>query len=239
VEMKNITVDASIIPQVLGYALWAERTPDAIKNLWLQTDKQPRDINPDRDNYKVRIIIIAPSIDPSAVGLVERINYQVDLIEIKRWVEAGHHFLLVNILEPEERSKVRTARGLEVYDATFYEEHYNKVSAVGFLRLAKEIQTLARARNWPVELKFNKYDCGFKYGFFSAFGISWWTTKTLGMFFKVPKNTAKKLLPRGVQLDPDSDSGWSYCRIDPEKAKAKRFVPMFEKAIEIITGKAK
>lgn len=29
VEMKNVTVDASIIPQVLQYAFWAETNPDS------------------------------------------------------------------------------------------------------------------------------------------------------------------------------------------------------------------
>ncbi len=238
VEMKNVTVDATIIPQVLGYAIWAERNPDAIKNLWLVSKQQPRDVAPDWDNYKVRIIIIAPSIDPSTLGLVNRIDYQVDLIEIKRWVEGHNHFLLVNILEPEQAPKTLTARGREVYDTEFYKSHFNKDSAVCFLQLAEEIRALAKVRKWPVELKFNKYYCGFKYGSFIAFSIDWWSTKTLGMSFKVPKGVAKRLLPHGVKLDPGSDSDWSYWRIDPEKTRAKDFVPLFERAVQSFTGKS-
>ena len=35
VEMKNVEADSSVIPQVLSYALWAERNPDSIKSLLL------------------------------------------------------------------------------------------------------------------------------------------------------------------------------------------------------------
>jgi RecB family endonuclease NucS len=33
VEMKNVTVDAAIIPQVLQYAFWAETNPDKLNGL--------------------------------------------------------------------------------------------------------------------------------------------------------------------------------------------------------------
>ena len=33
IELKNVTVDANIIPQVLQYAIWAETSPDSIKSL--------------------------------------------------------------------------------------------------------------------------------------------------------------------------------------------------------------
>ncbi|MEA2174791.1 MAG: hypothetical protein QOD00_2383 [Blastocatellia bacterium] len=36
IEMKNVTVDASIIPQVLQYAIWAETNPDSIKSFRLK-----------------------------------------------------------------------------------------------------------------------------------------------------------------------------------------------------------
>ena len=45
VEMKNVSVDASIIPQVLQYAVWAESNPDSIKSLWLECDNKPDDIS--------------------------------------------------------------------------------------------------------------------------------------------------------------------------------------------------
>jgi len=36
IEMKNVPVDATVIPQVLKYAIWAQTNPDSIKSLWLE-----------------------------------------------------------------------------------------------------------------------------------------------------------------------------------------------------------
>lgn len=72
VEMKNVNVDASIIPQVLQYAFWAETNPDSIKTLWLETDDKPDDLSISWDDFKVRIIVIAPKILPSSLHIVEK-----------------------------------------------------------------------------------------------------------------------------------------------------------------------
>lgn len=62
IEMKNVTVDASIIPQVLQYAFWAETNPDSIKSLWLEVETKPDDLSVSWDDFEVRIIVIAPTI---------------------------------------------------------------------------------------------------------------------------------------------------------------------------------
>jgi hypothetical protein len=59
-EMKNVPVDAGIIPQVLEYAIWAETNPDSIKPLWLECDDKPEDVEMDWDDFEVRILIMAP-----------------------------------------------------------------------------------------------------------------------------------------------------------------------------------
>ncbi len=51
VEMKNVTVDSSIIPQVLQYAFWAETNPDSIKSLWFECEKKPDDLPISWDDY--------------------------------------------------------------------------------------------------------------------------------------------------------------------------------------------
>ena len=56
VEMKNVKVDASIIPQVLQYAFWAETNPDSIKSLWLETENKPDDITISWEDIDIRII---------------------------------------------------------------------------------------------------------------------------------------------------------------------------------------
>jgi hypothetical protein len=113
VEMKNVSVDASIIPQVLQYAFWAERNPDSIKSLWLECESKPDDLSISWDNFQVRIIVIAPNILRSTLDIVNKINYSVDLIEVKRWVEGENQLLLVNKLEEEKRVQPKPVSGLQ------------------------------------------------------------------------------------------------------------------------------
>lgn len=238
VEMKNVPMGASVIPQVLAYAFWAQENPDSIKNLWLEAPEQPEDIVVNWDKYEVRIIIIAPAIEPSTLELVNTINYSVDLIEIERWVEGPNQFLLVNKLEPKPPGKVKTVRGLGVYDREFYESRYNKQSVGAFLSFAGETEHLVKAKGWPLEMKFNKQYCGFKHGFFNAFGILWTSSKTFAFFFKLPKPIAEKFRPKGLQMDK-YDSQWKQAvyKIAPAKTKVKTFLPLFQKAFESVTGK--
>lgn len=238
VEMKNVPINASVIPQVLAYAFWAQKNPDSVKNLWLEAPKQPEDAVVNWDNYEVRIIIIAPSIERSTLELVNTINYQVDLIEIKRWVERSNQFLLVNKLEPEQPKKEKIARGLEVYDRTFYENHYNKHSVEAFLTFAEETKRLIKTKGWPLEMKFNKYHCSFKYGPFNAFGILWISSKSFAFFIKLPKSVAEKIQPNGLKMDKYADQ-WkqAHYKIDPSKTKVKTFLPLFQKALDYLTGK--
>ncbi len=174
IEMKNVTVDASIIPQVLQYAFWAETNPDSIKSLWLECDNKPDELSISWDSFQVRIIIIAPSILRSTLDIVDKINYPVDLIEVKRWVEGNNSLFLVNKLDAElKSSRPKQTTGLQIYDEEFYKKEYNKKSAVEFINYAKELEEFIKEKDWNLELKFNKHYCGFKAGVFNAFGIKW------------------------------------------------------------------
>lgn len=190
IEMKNCSVDSSIIPQVLQYAFWAENNPDSIKSLWLECNDRPDDITVAWESMQVRILVIAPSIMRSTLDLVNKINYPVDLIEVKRWVEDENEILLVNKLEPEPKKTTRPATGQAVYDESFYKTLYNNNSVDLFLKYARDFRDLERyvqKQGWDLKLKFNKHYCGFKAGFFNAFGIRWLGTKSFGFFFKLPE----------------------------------------------------
>jgi len=120
VEMKNVKVDASIIPQVLQYAFWAETNPDSIKSLWLETKEKPDDLSISWDDFKVRILVIAPKILPSTLDIIDKINYQVDLVEINRWKKGEDEFLLVKELERDEkRNRPKPVSGQRDYDESF------------------------------------------------------------------------------------------------------------------------
>lgn len=237
IEMKNTEVDAGIIPQVLRYAFWAETSPDSIKSLWLECEDKPDDIEINWDNLQVRILVIAPTIYRSTLDLVNRITYPVDLIEVKRWVEGENEFLLVNRLEPDAViGRKRPVSGARLYDEAFYKNERNSKSVDEFLRYARELEALVRKKGWNLEMKFNRGYCGFKAGFFNAFGISWWGTKSFGFFAKITKADANSLRP-----EPDNYSvRWKEAnyRIEPGKTKVVDLLPVFECAYEKLAGKA-
>lgn len=235
IEMKNCAVDASIIPQVLQYAFWAETNPDSIKSLWLECENKPEDIVISWDNLQVRILIIAPYILRSTLDLVDKINYPVDLIEIKRWVEGEHELLLVNKLEEEtKKNKTRPVSGLATYDEDFYKKQYNKNSVEQFIKYLKEIEDLVRKNGWQLETKFNKYYCGFKAGFFNAFGIKWVGSKTFAFFFKVSEAEAGQCNIPITRYENQWKEAIYY--IEPGKTKIKDFLPLFEFAYKKLTG---
>jgi len=236
VEMKNVIVDSSIIPQVLQYAFWAETNPDSIKSLWLECDNKPDDISISWDNFQVRIIIIAPQVLPSSLDLVDKINYPVDLIEVNRWVDGDNHFLLVRKLEPEQKKgKIKPVSGLQTYDDEFYKKEYNKDSAKHFLNYIKEVEEIIKQHNWALETKYTKHYCSFKAGFFGAFGIKWIGSKTFAFFFKLSEQEAKQVSIPMTKYASQWKEAIYY--IDQEKTKTKDFLELFKKAYSKLTGK--
>ena len=235
IEMKNVTVDASIIPQVLQYAFWAETNPDSIKSLWLECDNKPDDIAISWDSVQVRIIVIAPSILRSTLDIVDKINYQVDLIEVKRWIECDNSLYLVNKLEVDSKTpRIKPTSGIQVYDDEFYKKEYNRKSAIDFLKYAKEVEKFVKENGWALELKFNKHYCGFKAGFFNAFGIKWVGSKTFAFFFKLSEQEANK-----TEIDMTRyESQWKEAvyYIDPGKTKVSDYRVLLEMAYKKLTG---
>lgn len=234
VEMKNTTVDASIIPQVLQYAFWAETNPDSIKSLWLEADDKPEELSISWDTSQVRIIIIAPTILKSTLDIVNKINYPVDLIEVKRWVEGNNHLLLVNKLEEDIKPRAKPVKGMEEYNLDFYMKEYNKNSAKDFMKHVKEVEVIVKDNGWPLQKKFNKHYCGFKAGFFNAFGVKWISSRTIAFFFKIDQERLKK-----SHIDITRyDSHWkeAYIYIEPGKTKAKDYLPLFKIAYKRLSG---
>lgn len=81
--------------------------------------------------------------------------------------------LLVNRLEPDAAStRKRPVSGARVYDEAFYKGERNSKSVDEFLRYARRLEALVQKQGWNLEMKFNRAYCGFKAGFYNAFGIS-------------------------------------------------------------------
>jgi hypothetical protein len=235
IEMKNIAVDASIIPQVLHYAFWAETNPDSIKALWLELEEKPEDLNISWDSFQVRIIVIAPSILRSTLDIVDKINYPVDLIEVKRWVESDNSLFLVNKLDAEPKIKrPKTTTGLQEYDEEFYKKEFNKKSAIHFLKYSKSLEEFTQKKGWELELKYNKHYCSFKAGFFNAYGIQWMGSKTFAFFFKLSEEEIKETGIEITKYEPQWKQGYYY--IDPAKTKIEDCEILFTKAFQKIAG---
>jgi hypothetical protein len=235
VEMKNVTVDASIIHQVLHYAIWAETNPDSIKSLWLECANKPDDVSISWEKIQVKIVIIAPTILPSTLEYVNKIKYLVDLFEINRWVEEDNQFLLVKKLEPEEKKdRTRPVKGTDTYDVEFYGRQFNKDSAKQFMRYCKETEDIVRKNNWALDTKYNKTYCGFKAGFFNVLGVEWINSKTFAFWVKVSELEARKFSIPYTKYS----SQWkqAYYSIDPQKTKTHDFIEIFEKAYKDRTG---
>lgn len=234
-EIKNVPVDASIIPQVLAYAFWAETNPDSIKSLWLEAADKPDDITPAWENLQVRILVIAPMIHKSTLDLIDKINYTVDLIEVRRWIDGKNEFLHVNKLEAEAtKGRVRPAVGRPEYNEKFYKTLFNPRSVDEFLRYVREVEALIKKNGWELETNFKKLYCGFKAGAFNAFGIKWIGSKTFAFFFKLPEADAKKHGIPMTRYEKEWKEAVYY--ISPGKTTTKDFEPLFRAAHTRLTG---
>ncbi len=234
IEMKNTTVDSNIIPQVLQYALWAETNPDSIKSLWLQKENRPESLTIVWEDIQVRILVIAPDILPSILNIVDRINYRVDLVEVKRWVDGENNLLLVTKLEPEIKPRTKPVSGLSSYDEAHYLKNYNSNSAKEFIKYVRQLEQLVKQQGWGLETKFNKHYCGFKAGFFNAFGIQFIGSKTFAFFIKLPRIEAEKIKPKFTRYEEEWKQAMYY--IEPGVTQIQDYLQLFEMAYKHLTG---
>ncbi len=237
IEFKNQPVDEDIIPQVLRYAIWAETNPDSIRALWLEARDVPDDVSINWDNLNVRIIIMAPVIPVTVLRLINKINYEVDLLEVQRFAAEGHEFILVNKREPETPAKRKITKGTAEYNKEFYKEHRNTQSVEMFFAVSERIDDLVSSQGWPLEKKFNKGYIGYKHGFFNAFGLTWLGSKSFALFFKVPKETADQCQPSNWEPHRYEDE-WKQVlyKIDSVDVPLEELAPLFEAAYRNIVG---
>lgn len=132
-------------------------------------------------------------------------------------------------------TKPKPVSGLANYDADFYIKRFNSNSAKEFLKYTKDLERLVNKKGWDLELKYNKQYCGFKAGFFNAFGIQFIGSKTFAFFIKLPEAEAKKVKPQMNRYE----EGWKQAvyYIVPGVTKTEDFQKLFEMAYSHLTGK--
>jgi hypothetical protein len=240
VELKKGEASEDVIPQVLRYAIWAEANPDSIKNLWWECTRKPEDWKIDWDNLTIKIMIICETIPSSVLKLVNRIRYDVELIEISRFISGKDEFVLLNPRIPEAISNIKTSKGLQIWDDTWYRENYHSTSVDAFLHTVHRVEAIMKKRDWNLEIKYNKSYVAFKYGVPNVFGVVWIGTKSFCLYFKIKRPEAEKIIIE--ELEPlRYEDAWNQIlyKVDTIDYPIEKLMPLFEAAYRNITGDLK
>jgi hypothetical protein len=190
IEMKNVPVNEDILPQVLGYAVWAETNPDSIKAIWLEAKSKPEDINIDWDSLPIRIIVIAPSFSPNVLRMSSKINYAIDLIQVKRFSDDEDEFMLVETLEDTSK-RMGITKPMGDWTWEYYEENHGKQATEEFKKVVDVLADFVKAQKWNLTHNLNKYYTGFKLGNKVVFSVQWDSSQKWSMKLKIPEEVAK------------------------------------------------
>ena len=204
IELKNQEADESILPQALGYAIWAETNPDSIRAIWLETKERPEDIEIDWDNLDIRVVLIAPAFKSTVPRMAAKMGYPIDLIQVQRYCFEHEEFLLVDVLEEKQPPKVGVTRVKGAWDWDFYESEHGKEATAQFRLAVQAIAELVKKQGWNTPHNLNKYYIGFKLGNRIVFSVSWGGTYAWNLRLKLPEEVA-----RGFQ-----GQQWEFQRYD-------------------------
>lgn len=193
VELKNQEAGEDILPQVLGYAIWAETNPDSIKAIWLETRERPEDIEIAWDNLDIRVILIAPSFKSTLPRMAGKIGYPIDLIQVRRYCFEEEEFLLVEALEEKQPPKVGVTRVKGAWDWDFYESEHGKDATAQFRKAVDAVAALVARQDWDLSCNLNKHYTGFKLGNKVVMSVHWGSTYTWNLRLKLPQGVADDL----------------------------------------------
>jgi hypothetical protein len=239
IELKNEKVREDIISQVLRYALWAETHPDSLQSLWLQCKDKPDELAINFENLSIKIMVIAPSINPSVARFVDKVTYPIELVEINRYQSKGEEFILVNPLEAEPEAKIKPVKiGQVNYTKKWYEENLgrNKDSIDPFFETVEKIDNLVSKKGWDVKKKLNKWYIGWKYGSLNVFGVTWIGTKSFAIFFKIEEEALKTIDVPTKPLRYENQWSQAIYKVDSDNYDVEALIPLFEASLKNITG---
>lgn len=191
IELKNVEANEDILPQALGYAMWAETNPDSIKAIWLESKQKPEEIQMDWDNLDIRVMLLAPSFKSTVPRMAGKIGYPIDLIQVRRYSFQNEEFLLVEVLENKPMPKIVTTKAQGTWDWAYYEAEHGKAATAQFRRAVETVAALVKAENWDIEYNLNKYYVGFKLGARVVFSVTWGGTNVWKLTLKLPQGVAE------------------------------------------------
>lgn len=190
IELKNQPADEDILPQALGYAIWAETNPDSIKAIWLESKQRPENIQIDWDKLDIRLILVAPSFRNTVPRMTSKIGYPIDLVQIKRYSFEDHEFISVEFIDEQPTTKIATTKGVTIWDWDYYESEHGQEATTQFRQAVESIDALVKKKGWNLPYNLNKYYAGFKFGNRVVFSVAWGGTYAWKLRFKLAKDVA-------------------------------------------------
>jgi hypothetical protein len=238
IEIKNQEADEDILPQALGYAIWAETNPDSIKAIWLESKQKPEDIEIDWDNMDVRVVLVAPSFKSTVPRMAGKIGYPIDLVQVRRYGFEGEEFLIVEVLEEEAPAKVRTTKVLRDWDWDYYESEHGKEATSQFRKTVEAIAALVDQQGWGVPYNLNKYYTGFKLGNKVVFSVNWGGTYAWKVNLKLPRQVAERFQGQAWEFQNYDQTFHNaiFRPLHPETPDIKELEPLFIEAYKYISG---
>lgn len=191
IELKNEEADEGILPQALGYAIWAETNPDSIKAIWLESKRKPEDIEIDWDNLDIRVILIAPSFKSTVPRMAGKMGYTINLFQVRRYCFEEEEFLVVEVVEDKPQPKVSTTKTMGDWDWEYYESEHGKEATAQFRQAVDAVAALVARQGWDLPHNLNKYYTGFKLGNKIVFNVAWGGTYAWKLKFKLPEAVAR------------------------------------------------
>jgi hypothetical protein len=238
IELKNQPAGEDILPQALGYAIWAETNPDSIKAIWLESKDRPEDIEIDWDNFDIRVILIAPSFKTTVPRMAGKIGYPIDLVQVRRYRFEDNEFLLVEEIEEEEKPRITTTKGITIWDWDYYESEHGKEATQQFKQAVESIASLVEKHEWNLPYNINKYYTGFKLGNKVVFNVAWGGTYVWKIKFKLPKEDVEGF--KGKQWEfqnyEESFKEAVFKPVNPEAANINEIEQFFVEAYKRMSG---
>jgi len=191
IELKNQEADEDVLPQALGYAIWAETNPDSIKAIWLESKQRPEDIEIDWDNLDIRVVLIAPAFKSTVPRMAGKIGYPIDLVQVRRFYFEAEEFLLVEIPEEEHMPRISTTKVMGTWDWDYYESQHGKEATAQFRRAVDSVTAFVKSQGWDLSCDPKKKYTGFKLGNRLVAIVRWSGTYAWHLGLKLPQGVAE------------------------------------------------
>lgn len=238
VELKNQMADEDILPQALGYAIWAETNPDSIKAIWLESKNRPENIEIDWDKLDIRVILIAPSFKTTVPRMAGKIGYPIDLIQIRRYSLDDNEFISVEVIEEAPAPRITTTKGVTAWDWDFYAGEHGQEATNQFKKAVDAVNTFVQKQGWNIPFNINKYYTGFKVGNKVVFQVAWGGTYAWKVKLKIPKEEAKNFKGTSWEFQAyDESFGEAIFRpLKPTNSDIRELEYLFIEAFKRVSG---